>query len=545
MLSFDFLLLTIGMFLIFLRGHIPDFISIDVSNTISIAGAVLGLMGLESFIGKKSNQFHNYLIIIVFFFIHLYFTFAKPDLEVRNLNVSIAYFVICGECVWLLIKRVPENLRKFTFNVGLVFALFCVVNLIRIFEFFTSKHGSNDYFSKGGFEIFVIISYQLLFIFLTFNIALMINKRLMAEITHQEEKFSKAFHSVPYGITISTPSDGRIIEANDGFVKMTDYSMTELVGNTTIDLNLWVDPLERQILANAFREKGSLKEREVEFRKKNGESFTGLFSSEFITIDNEKYLLTVINNIQERIMMETEIHQSEARLRELNATKDKFFSIISHDLRGPISSVLNLTELMADEGNIFSVKELREFSLIMHKSIKSTYDLLENLLEWSRLQQGIIPFNPKPIRLKTEFLIFDESIQEMARKKSVALSENIDCEEVTADKNMLSSILRNLLTNSIKFTREGGFVEVDISWIDNQVTLFKIKDNGIGMKKEVMDQLFRIDAHISRPGTNNEPSSGLGLIIVKEFVDRHGGTIRVESVVEKGSTFYITIPIIY
>lgn len=178
----------------------------------------------------------------------------------------------------------------------------------------------------------------------------------------------------------------------------------------------------------------------------------------------------------------------------------------------------------------------------MNKSIQSTFNLLENLLEWSRLQQGIIPFNPKLIRLKTDFRIFDESILEMASKKSITLNENIACEEVTADLNMLGSILRNLVTNSIKFTREGGFVEVHISENEDRIILFKVIDNGIGMKQETVNQLFSIDTHISRPGTNNEPSSGLGLVIVKEFVIRHGGTIWVESEVEKGSTFFFTVP---
>lgn len=544
LLFLDFLFQTFGMLLIFLRGHIPDFISIDVSNAVAITGAVLGLMGLESFVGKRSNQFRNILLIIVFFITHNYFTFVKPDLEVRNLNVAIAYLFVCGQCVWLLMIRVPTNLRKYTTSVGIVFVLFCVVSILKIIEFFTVTNSTNDYFSYGSFERVIIISYQLVFILFIFNLFLMINKRLIAEIAYQEEKFSKAFHSVPYGIMISRPSDGRIIEANDGIVKMTDFSANELTDKTTLELNIWVNPLDRELMVNIFLEKGCLKDMEAEFRKKSGEMFTGLISTEFITIDNEMYLLTVINNIQERKTMEQEIQNSEARLKVLIATKDKFFSIISHDLRGPISAMMSLSEIMADESYELSSQELRELVLNIYKTSQFTYQLLENLLEWARLQQGVIPFNPLPIKLKTEFRIFDESILEMARKKSITLTGNMVCDEATADQNMLNSIIRNLVTNSIKFTREGGFVHVEAHEIDNQTVLFKIVDNGIGMKKEIVDQLFRIDSHVSRPGTNNEPSSGLGLVIVKEFVVRHGGTIWVESEVEKGSTFFFTIPLI-
>ena len=542
LLLIDFVSQALCLLLIFLRGHIADFISMDVSNTLAITGAVLGYIGLESFIGKRTNQIHNYLLIVIFFFIHLYFTIVKPDLETRNLNISIAYLLVCGQCVWLLLKRVPENLRKFTTNIAIVFALICIVNLLRIINYFTVNHTSNDYFSYGGFEIFVIISYQILFILFTFTLALTINKRLMNEITQQEEKFSKSFHSVPYGIILSIPLNGRIVEANNGFVKMTGFSIHELVGNSTLDLNLWVNPNDRQNLVNTFQEKGRIIENEVLFRKKNGELFTGLVSSELVTIDNEKYLLTVINNIQERIMMEMEIHQSETRLKELIATKDKFFSIISHDLRGPISAMMSLSEIMTDESYELSDQELRDLVLKIYKTSQLTYQLLENLLQWSRLQRGVIPFDPLPIKLKTEFRIFDESIVEMALKKSISLTAKITCDEIMADQNMLNSIIRNLVTNSIKFTREGGSVNVEAYEIDNQTILFKIQDNGIGMKKEIVNQLFRIDTHVSRPGTNNEPSTGLGLVIVKEFVVRHGGKIWVESEVDKGSTFFFTIP---
>lgn len=114
--------------------------------------------------------------------------------------------------------------------------------------------------------------------------------------------------------------------------------------------------------------------------------------------------------------------------------------------------------------------------------------------------------------------------------------------ELTADFNMLKSIMRNLTTNAIKFTSEGGFVKVNAKEMDNQTILFSIADNGIGMKQELIDKLFKIDTNVSRPGTNNEPSSGLGLIIVKEFIERHGGKIWLESEPGKGSTFYFSIP---
>ena len=122
-LVFDYIFQILCMLFIFLRGHIPDFISIDVSNTLAVSGSVMGYIGLEQFVGKKSNHFFNYIIIVLFFSVHTYFTFVNPDLSVRNLNSSVAYLIITAQCAWLLFKRVPKNLNELTFNVGVVFLL--------------------------------------------------------------------------------------------------------------------------------------------------------------------------------------------------------------------------------------------------------------------------------------------------------------------------------------------------------------------------------------------------------------------------------------
>ena len=251
----------------------------------------------------------------------------------------------------------------------------------------------------------------------------------------------------------------------------------------------------------------------------------------------------VSRNIEERKKMEAEIRENEARLRETNATKDKFFSIISHDLRNPFASFMGLTELMVDNFSELSTDGLLDFLLSMRKSAQSTYHLLENLLEWSRLQQGAIPFNPEPINLKEEFKSCDDSTVEIARKKSITINMDIpDGINVFADRNMLRSVMRNLVTNAIKFTNPNGAVTIHTRKMDEDKILFSVKDTGIGMDAERIKKLFRIDTNVSRPGTNGEQSTGLGLILCKEFIEKHGGTIWAESETGKGSTFFFTIP---
>ncbi len=254
-------------------------------------------------------------------------------------------------------------------------------------------------------------------------------------------------------------------------------------------------------------------------------------------------ILGVTRNINERKRAEIEIQEKNRQLNEANATKDKFFSIISHDLRSPFATLVGFTELMADEQSQFTTEEYLQYSKSLNKTAQSTFNLLENLLEWSRLQRGAIPFNPQIIDMKKFFNDFDDSIIDIARKKSITLEivepKNI---QIKADRDMLNSILRNLIVNAIKFTKEGGRISVEVKKNRQAEAQFSIRDTGIGMDQKRAGMLFRLDTKVSRPGTNGESSSGLGLILCKEFVDKHGGKIWVESEEGKGSTFYFTIP---
>ena len=253
-------------------------------------------------------------------------------------------------------------------------------------------------------------------------------------------------------------------------------------------------------------------------------------------------ILGVTRNINERKTAEIEIQEKNKQLNEAIATKDKFFSIISHDLRSPFATLVGFTELMADEQSQFTIEEYLQYSKSLNKTAQSTFNLLENLLEWSRLQRGAIPFNPKIIDIKKFFNDFDDSIIDMARKKSITL-EIIEPKkiEVKADRDMLNSILRNLIVNAIKFTKEQGRISVEVKKNRHGEAQFSVRDTGIGMDQKRAGMLFRLDTKVSRPGTNGESSSGLGLILCKEFVEKHGGKIWAESKDGKGSTFYFML----
>ncbi len=253
-------------------------------------------------------------------------------------------------------------------------------------------------------------------------------------------------------------------------------------------------------------------------------------------------VIGVSRNIEERKKMEAAILKNARKLRELIATKDKFFSIISHDLRNPIVTLIGVAQMMADEKADFSKEEYLELSKYFYSTSTATLGLLENLLQWSKIQMNGMQFFPEKIKIEEFFNTCDASTIEMAKKKTVNLE--MKCQPgifVTADENMLHSVLRNLVTNAIKFSHRGGTVKIGAERYDDKVR-FSVTDNGIGIDRDRLMKLFRIDANISRPGTENEPSTGLGLILCKEFIEKHGGEIWAESIVNKGTTFYFTVP---
>ena len=310
---FDFAFQTAAMFLIILRGSIPDWMSMVLSNTLVIAGAILGYMGLGYFVGKKISQVHNCVLLAAFACVHAYFTFVQPSLAARTLNISAGLLIICFQCMCLLVYRVEPGVRRLTLGVGMVFGAYCLVSVVRIVGFFTGTPAANNFFHSGAFESLMLISYQMLFILLTYSLALMVNKRLLVEVETQEEKFAKAFHSSPYAITLTRLSDGQIVEVNDGFVNITGYPRTEVMGKTTIDLHLWNGEEDRAAVADELSKSGKVQGREFQFRKKSGERITGLFSADIIPINDQECILSSMNDITERKRAEEALRQSEQR----------------------------------------------------------------------------------------------------------------------------------------------------------------------------------------------------------------------------------------
>lgn len=237
-----------------------------------------------------------------------------------------------------------------------------------------------------------------------------------------------------------------------------------------------------------------------------------------------------------------EIENHREKLTALNASKDKFFSIIAHDLRNPIAGFLNLTEILSSNFDVFSENESKEFIEVMNEASKQLYNLLENLLQWSRAQTGGIAYEPKFVSVKKMFNDAVESLMINIENKKIKINLSIDDKIIVfVDENMITTVIRNLLSNAIKFSHRNDNISIRCISKDKFVEL-SIIDNGIGIKKENQGKLFRIDQHLTTLGTSEEKGTGLGLILCKEFVEKNGGKIWVESDLNKGSEFIFTLP---
>lgn len=237
------------------------------------------------------------------------------------------------------------------------------------------------------------------------------------------------------------------------------------------------------------------------------------------------------------------LEKSEAELRESNATKDKFFSIIAHDLKNPFNSILGISNLLMLNYAKYDTKRMAKLTEGINIAAKNAYSLLENLLQWSLTQQGMVNYSPAKINLLAFVKENVKTMQNQAQNKRINISISIDQNIfIIADRDMFSTVLRNLLSNAIKFTPEGGHIDVSGSQTGNQNNEIQvcITDNGIGIMPDDLEKIFRID--YSTHGTKAEKGTGLGLMLCREFMEKQKGNIHAESKKNEGSKFILTFP---
>ncbi len=359
-----------------------------------------------------------------------------------------------------------------------------------------------------------------------------------------EQKYRSLFDNLAQGIVLhdiilnssGEAIDYRFVEANKSFEELTGLKREDIIGRTVFE----VMPGTEQVWIEKY---GQVVATGVPMHYENYASELNKHYEVVAYRPLPGQFAVIFSDVTRRRQNEEQIRQNIEELSKLNAEKDKFFSIIAHDLRSPFNVLLGLTLLLEEEMKTMSQEEIQMIALKIRKSATSLHNLLENLLEWSQLQRDFFPFSPEPILLKPKVTIEAALLMESANKKGIDLIYDIpEGLFVVADKYMLGGILRNLAGNALKFTHSGGKVTIVAKPISSEWVEITVTDTGIGMDKEMVGNIFKLDKDSKRRGTNDEPSTGLGLLICKDFIIKHGGKFWVESEEEIGSTFYFTLP---
>ncbi|MBN2892231.1 MAG: PAS domain S-box protein [Bacteroidales bacterium] len=367
-----------------------------------------------------------------------------------------------------------------------------------------------------------------------------VTERKLSEnaLIESESRFRGLFNSSKDAIIIQN-IDMKIADANPKASELFQYSNDQLIA---MDFRELLPPENRKINLQEYEEKVELLE-SFAFTKSRKKIYVQISVSKLV-YDKDNYYLLTIRDMTLFKRQEDNLKRIATKLQASNATKDKMFSIISHDLRGPIGNLKSMIEFIAENPSEFDMNELIEIITSLRESSTQTYELLENLLSWAKSQQNLLEFQPDIYNLSNLIQTTVKFADEIAKSKGITIQtifpENNT--NVVGDENMIKAILRNIISNAIKFSHENETIEVSYE-PDTEFVVVRIQDFGVGIPEDNLSRIFDESTYFSTYGTNNEKGSGLGLKLCSEFVKKNNGKIWVESEHQKGTSFYFTLKI--
>lgn len=382
------------------------------------------------------------------------------------------------------------------------------------------------------------------------------------ESIQENEPIISAFDQMVEAIFISDPA-GKIIKVNQAACKLLDFADHELIGKSL--QQFMVDP-KSSGMEKCGTEPTFGKSEYVLVKKEKEHFFAEVWRQ---TLDDGR-ILEIVRDVSEQkaeshraedlleelkyerdlfeeqsaelVVLSGQLEVSERIQKELNAEKDKFFSIIAHDLKSPFAGIMGYSTLLLEEFDELSKQEMKDFIGSLDKLSKNTFKLIENLLDWSRLQTGKMKCAPIKLQLYESVLYATSLVSANAERKEIKILNKInEVPFIKADERMLNSVLENFLSNAIKFTPRGGSITISSAQVNifHEVT---IADTGVGMSPEVLEKIFRIDSNYTTLGTEHEKGTGLGVILCKEMLERQGGAVKIESEVGVGTQFKFILP---
>lgn len=369
-------------------------------------------------------------------------------------------------------------------------------------------------------------------------------EKYTALLRENEEKYRMLVENC-HDIIFTVDLEGRFTYISPVWFNTMGYTQDDLLGVPFFTL-LHPDDLEKCTdLYHQIRiDKTPIQNQEYKVLNKNGAILWQ--STSLMPLLNEQGEIYSIygtaRDITNQKQAELEITRKNQELEKANSVKDKFFSIVAHDLRSPFGSLLGLSKMMAEDMSDFTMDQIQHIAESIHDTAENLYRLLENMLQWSKIQQDLVAFTLEPVVLAQ---VVDESLnlfKDAIRNKNITIETNIPASMlVYSDVNILQIVLRNLISNAQKFTPRGGKIEISAQKSEHNLVEIQVKDSGIGMGPDLLANIFRPDISTGRRGTENEPTTGLGLLLCKEFVEKQGGQVYAESKTGKGSVFHFTV----
>jgi PAS domain S-box-containing protein len=521
--------------------------TILIGILISIIGAIIGgflaSQPIPVFIGILASC----SLFILYYFVRfkgIFEPFILPLILFAFLAISLIWIFGGGingpnlmpGFVILILSLIIVSDKKKKYFIILFIALIIIIHLIQFYrpELITAYPSETNRWTDS--LVTAIYSSFIIFLIIKF---LHKNYTIERQRAEENEKKFRALSENSEDYITRFDRKHRQIYINKAGIKATGVNAEQLLGKSYSEIGIYNETLTRifeKTIEDAFLTKQpQLKQYSLE--SENGSTY---YDWRLYPEFNEKNQVLSVLGVSRDITL---LKQSEIKLLLSNADKDLFISILAHDLRNPFNTILGFSELLMDGLRTYDLDTIEKQIGIIHAISQKTYTLLEDLLMWAKSQSGKLDFNPQKIDFSRICLETVDSIKMNAHSKNISLDYLSNGEiPLSADENMLKIVIRNLLANSIKFTNRGGQIDIRTEQTASYLTV-TISDNGVGIAPERVNNLFEISQRITTPGTANEKGTGLGLLLCKEFVEKHQGKIWVESILGKGSHFKFTLPL--